>query len=161
MNPSSVSLSVARPEPGRTAKSPGLRLWLAAALLAIPLAACGGKTGPKAVLEGLPTYKNADVVREWEQDGAFVREYAVSEEADTAATAVTQFYTGELEADGWTVGPSRAALTSFTKGKEQLILGRVGPQVQDAPDGAKVSRQIMPPGDARFFYTLEVKEINE
>jgi hypothetical protein len=129
---------------------------LALALTATALAACGGgDSGPKAVLNGLPTYQSVTLVREWEQNGALVREYAVPEDPDSAATAVTKFFSDKLKADGWTEGPARAALTSFTKGNDQVVLGRVGHQLQDAPDGAKVSRQVIPPADARFFYTLE------
>jgi ABC-type glycerol-3-phosphate transport system substrate-binding protein len=125
-------------------------------------AAGGGATMPvtTALLDSLPEYEGATLVREWlaDEGGVQVREYAVDEAPDQAADAVTRHFRDALIADGWEESEPRAAVSAFTKDDYRIVIGRVGPQLQEAPSDATLLNSADPPGGSAFFYTLEAEE---
>ena len=148
-------------------------LATATTALALLLFACGGgdavsfSNGAKwsdsanmTMLNELPVYAGATLVREWEitdgKETIQVREYAVSTPAEQAADTVTLFYRDWLLKNGWTEAQPRAAFSAFTKGDSRFILGRVGPQLQEAPTTSKLMRRADPPANTGFYYTLEM-----
>jgi hypothetical protein len=147
------------------------RWALIAPLAIVLLAGCGG-TGASGevarwsdnanvtMLNALPSYAGATLVREWEtSDGGeevLVREYSVVIPAAQAADAVTLFYRDWLLKNGWTEAQPRAAFSAFSKGNSRFILGRVGPQLQEPPASARAIRRADPPSGTGFFFTLEM-----
>jgi hypothetical protein len=144
-------------------------LFSAVALL---LVACSGGDGAgtgarwsdsanATMLNALPAYAGATLVREWESsdDGGdmLVREYAVVIPAAQAADAVTAFYRDWLLKNGWTETQGRmAGFSTFMKANSRFILGRVGPQLMEPPASARSVRRNDPPSGTGFFFTLEM-----
>jgi hypothetical protein len=126
--------------------------------------AAGGGAGTMpvttALLDSLPAYQGATLVREWLSDGGRVqvREYAVDETPDKAADAVTRHYRDALLAAGWQEGDARAAISGFTKDGHQIIVGRVGSLLQEPPTGSTLLNTVEPPAGSSFFFTLEAQE---
>jgi hypothetical protein len=144
---------------------------IAAAVLAIACgdddgdaqsAAGGGVTIPvtTALLDSLPEYNGATLVREWLQDQGEmqIREFAVNASPDEAATAITNHFRDALLAAGWEEMGSSAAVSGFTKDGRQIVIGRVGPELQEPPSGATLLWTSAPPTETGFFFTIEAKE---
>ncbi|HWC30019.1 MAG TPA: hypothetical protein VG845_08065 [Dehalococcoidia bacterium] len=114
----------------------------------------------ETMLNALPAYAGATLVREWESfeggEEMLVREYAVVIPAAQAADAVTGFYRDWLLKNGWTESPHRAAFSAFTKGPSRFVLGRVGPQLMEPPASARSVTRNDPPSGTGFFFTLEM-----
>jgi hypothetical protein len=112
------------------------------------------------LLDSLPEYDGATLVREWLADGGRVqvREYAVDEAPQQAADAVTRHYRDALVAEGWQESGARAAVSAFTKDGRRIVIGRVGPMLQEPPSGATVLNSAQPPAGTGFFFTLEAEE---
>ncbi|MPZ49835.1 MAG: hypothetical protein GEU75_11185 [Dehalococcoidia bacterium] len=127
------------------------------------------------LLNQLPAYSGATLVREWEvsQDGedinrpgyvdiftVHVRQYAVATPPEQAADAITLHYRGWLIENGWTEAQPRAAFSTYTReqggGASRLIIGRVGPRLMETPPNAKSISRADPPAGSQFFYTLEM-----
>ena len=125
-------------------------------------AAGGGATIPvtQALLDSLPEYGGATLVREWlaEEGGVQVREYAVDEPPEQAADAVTSHFRDALVGDGWEESDARAAVSAFTKDGRRIVIGRVGPDLQEPPSTATLLNSSEPPTDTAFFFTLEAEE---
>lgn len=125
-------------------------------------AAGGGATMPvtAALLDALPEYAGATLVREWLADAGRVqvREYAINQAPQQAADAVTRHFRDALVADGWQEAEPRAAVSVFSKDGRRIVLGRVGPQLQEPPDGATLLRSAEPPSGSGFFFTLAAEE---
>ena len=125
-------------------------------------AAGGGVTIPvtQALLDSLPEYEGATLVREWlaEAGGVQVREYAVDEPPEQAADAVTSHFRDALVGDGWEESDARAAVSAFTKDGRSIVVGRVGPDLQEPPSGAMLLNSAEPPEGTAFFFTLEAEE---
>jgi ABC-type glycerol-3-phosphate transport system substrate-binding protein len=125
-------------------------------------AAGGGETMPvtTALLDSLPEYEGATLVREWlaEQGRVQVREYAVNEAPEQAADAVTRRFRDALVAEGWQESDARAAVSAFSKDDRRIVIGRVGPQLQEPPGDATVLSSAEPPAGSSFFFTLEAQE---
>jgi hypothetical protein len=125
-------------------------------------AAGGGGTIPvtQALLDSLPAYEGATLVREWLAEGnsVQVREYAVAQEPAQAADAVTRHVRDALVANGWTESEARAAVSQFTKDGRSIVLGRVGPQLQEPPSGTTLLNTAEPPAGTAFYFTLEAHE---
>jgi hypothetical protein len=125
-------------------------------------AAGGGATMPvtAAMLDSLPEYRGATLVREWLAGGGRlqVREYAVNGAPAQAADAVTRHFRDALVDDGWQESDARAAVSAFTRDGRRIVIGRVGPQLQEPPSGATLLTTADPPSATGFFYTLEAEE---
>jgi ABC-type glycerol-3-phosphate transport system substrate-binding protein len=125
-------------------------------------AAGGGTTIPvtQALLDSLPEYEGATLVREWlaEEGSVQVREYAVDEPPEQAADAVTSHFRDALVSDGWEESDARAAVSAFTKDGRSIVVGRVGPDIQEPPSGATLLNSAEPPEGTAFFFTLEAEE---
>lgn len=127
-------------------------------------AAAGGVASTQpvtaALLDSLPDYDGATIVSEWLDDGGNrqVRQYAVNESPAQAADAVTRHFRDALVDDGWQESDARAAFSAFTKDGRRIVIGRIGPQMQDPPGGATLLSSASPPAGAGFFYTLEAEE---
>jgi ABC-type glycerol-3-phosphate transport system substrate-binding protein len=125
-------------------------------------AAGGGVTIPvtQALLDSLPKYGGATLVREWlaEEGGVQVREYAVDEPPDQAADAITRHFRDALVSDGWEESDARAAVSGFTKDGRHIVIGRVGPDIQEPPSDATLLNSAEPPAGTAFFFTLEAEE---
>jgi len=136
------------------------------AVLAAVLFACSDGDGegddgsPESVMRSLPAFSGATLVREWTVSeggrNAAVREYATSLPLREAPDAVTKFYREYLVKEGWKEGEARAAVSGFTKGEMQVLLGRVGPQLMEAPTGASVRTRSDAPAGTQFYFTVEV-----
>jgi hypothetical protein len=74
------------------------------------------------------------------------------------ADTVTRFYRDFLVGQGWEESDAHAVVSSFTKDGRQIVLGRVGPQVQETPAGAPVLSTAAIPAGTGFFFTLEAAE---
>jgi hypothetical protein len=126
-------------------------------------AAGGGATIPvtQALLDALPDYEGATMVREWLEEGGRlqVREYAVASPPEQAADAVTRHFRDALVADGWQESEAHAAVTAFTKDSWRIVIGRVGPQIQEAPAGSALLSTAGAPAGTGFFYTLQAEEL--
>jgi hypothetical protein len=146
-----------------------------AAVAALALVACsdgdattdvaaggGAATMPvtAAMLDSLPEYSGAILVREWLADGGRVqvREYAVNQAPAQAADAVTRHFRDALVDEGWQESDARAAVSAFTRDGRRIVIGRVGPQLQEPPGGATLLTSADPPAGSGFFYTLEAEE---
>ena len=125
-------------------------------------AAGGGVTIPvtQALLDSLPEYEGATLVREWLAEGnsVQVREYAVDAAPDEAANAVTGHFRDFLLDEGWKESGAGAAVSSFTKDDRTIIIGRVGPDLQEPPSDATVLTTTEPPASTGFYFTLEAEE---
>ena len=125
-------------------------------------AAGGAATMPvtAAMLDSLPEYRGATLVREWLADGGRVqvREYAVNQAPAQAADAVTRHFRDALVDEGWQESDARAAISAFTRDGRRMVIGRVGPQLQEPPSGATLLTSADPPVGSGFFYTLEAEE---
>ena len=116
------------------------------------------------LLNQLPAYSGATLVREWEQprgnEDIHVREYAVAIPPEQAVDQVTLYYRAWLLQNGWTEAQPLAAFAAYSKeqggGISRLIIGRIGPQLMEAPASAKSLRRADPPAGSQFFYTLEM-----
>ena len=143
-----------------------------AILLVALVVACGGTDGKEdigqshgsgstipvtaALLDSLPPHAGSTLVREWLAEGGRiqVREYAVSQPPAVAADAITRHFQAALLAQGWLESEALAAISSFTKDGRRIVIGRVGPQIQEAPSGSTVLTRVEPPTGSAFFYTL-------
>lgn len=128
-------------------------------------AAGGGAAGgtmpvTQALLDSLPDYEGATLVREWlvGQGRVQVREYAVSEAPEQAADDVTRHFRDALVKDGWEESDAHAAVSSFTKDGRRIVIGRVGPQLQEPPSDATLLNSADAPAGTAFFFTLEADE---
>jgi hypothetical protein len=141
-----------------------------AVALALLFAACSGgdddgggsSANNREVIQSLPAHPGSTLVREWEvgtgNDASIVREFSTETEPPLAGTVVTMYFIDRLKAAGWEeTQPVSAAVSSFTKGGSQVVLGRIGPELMEAPAGANVTQRAEVPAAAKFFYTLEVK----
>lgn len=126
--------------------------------------ASGGGAGTMpvtaALLDSLPAYDGATLVREWlaGEGSVQVREYAIDGTPEQAADAVTRHFRDALVAEGWEESEARAAVSSFSKDGRQIVIGRVGPQLQEPPSDATLLSSAAPPAGSGFFYTLEAQE---
>ena len=113
-----------------------------------------------ALLESLPEYDGATLVREWLAAGGSVqvREYAVTEVPQQAADSVTRHFRDALVKDGWQESDAHAAVSAFTKDGRRIVIGRVGPALQEPPSDATLLSSAQPPSGSGFFYTLEAEE---
>jgi ABC-type glycerol-3-phosphate transport system substrate-binding protein len=127
-------------------------------------AAAGGGAGTmpvtQALLDSLPDYDGATLVREWLADGGRVqvREYAVDADPNQAADDVTRHFRDALVKDGWQESDAHAIASSFTRDGRRIVIGRVGPELQEAPDDATLLNSADPPANSGFFYTLAAEE---
>jgi hypothetical protein len=126
--------------------------------------AAGGGSGTmpvtQALLDSLPGYDGATLVREWLAEGnsVQVREYAVSEPPAQAADSVTRHFRDALVAEGWVESEARAAVSSFTKDERRIVIGRVGPELQEPPAGTTLLGTADAPAGSAFYFTLEAEE---
>jgi hypothetical protein len=128
-------------------------------------AAGGGAAGgtipvTQALLDSLPDYEGATLVREWlvDQGRVQVREYAVDEAPEQAADSVTRHFRDALVGDGWEESDAHAAVSSFTKDGRRIVIGRVGPQLQEPPSDATLLNTAAAPATTAFYFTLEAEE---
>jgi hypothetical protein len=125
-------------------------------------AAGGGGTMPvtQALLESLPDYDGATLVREWLSAGGStqVREFAVNEVPEQAADSVTRHFRDALVKDGWQESDAHAVVTAFTKDGRRIVIGRVGPEMQEPPSDATLLNSADAPAGTAFFYTVEADE---
>ena len=127
-------------------------------------AAGGGAAGTipvtQALLASLPQYEGATLVREWlaEEGRVQVREYAVDEAPEQAADSVTRHFRDALVSDGWEESDARAAVSSFAKDGRRIVIGRVGPQLQEPPGDSTLLHTAEAPSGTAFYFTLEAEE---
>jgi hypothetical protein len=125
-------------------------------------AAGGGVTisVTQSLLDSLPEYEGATLVREWlvDQGSAQVREYAVNEVPEQAADSVTRHFRDALVAEGWQESDAHAAVSSFSKDGYKIVIGRVGPQIQEPPATATLLASAEAPSGTAFYYTVEAEE---
>jgi hypothetical protein len=122
-------------------------------------------TPNQTLLNQLPAYSGATLVREWQVTQAneeiHVREYAVAIPAEQAVDQVTLYFRAWLLQNGWTETQPRAAFAAYSKerpggGITRFIIRRVGPQIMEPPAAAQVISRADPPAGTGFFYTLEM-----
>jgi hypothetical protein len=122
----------------------------------------GGGTMPvtAAMLESLPPYEGATMVRDWLVGGGSsqVREFAVNEPPEQAADSVTQHFRAYLLDNGWQESEAHAAVSAFTKDGRRVVIGRVGPDIQEPPTDATVLSTSEVPAGTAFFFTMEADE---
>ena len=164
-------------------KSIALRTFFVAALAAVAITvacgdddtdvpedgAAGGAAGggavtmpvTQALLDSLPESEGATLVREWlvDQGRVQVRQYAVDESPEQAADSVTRHFRDALVEEGWQESDARAAVTAFTKDGRQIVIGRVGPQMQEPPSDATLLNSAEAPAGSAFFFTVEAEEL--
>jgi hypothetical protein len=128
-------------------------------------AAGGGASGitavTQALLDSLPVYEDATLVREWlvDQGRVQVREYAISGVPEQAADDVTRYFRDALVKDGWEESDAHAAVSSFTKDGRRIVIGRVGPELQEPPSDAALLNSAAAPANTGFYFTLEAEEV--
>jgi hypothetical protein len=126
-------------------------------------AAGGGATIPvtQALLDSLPPYDGARLVREWlaDEGRSQVREYAVDGEPLEAANAVTVHFRDALLADGWEELEVHAAISGFIKDGRRIVIVRLGPMMQETPEDAQLLNSAEPPAGTGFFFTLTAEEL--
>jgi hypothetical protein len=100
-------------------------------------------------------------VREWlvDQGRVQVREYAVDEAPEQAADDVTRHFRDALVKDGWEESDAHAAVSSFTKDGRRIVIGRVGPQLQEPPSDAALLNSAAAPANTGFYFTLAAEEV--
>jgi hypothetical protein len=124
--------------------------------------AAGGGTMPvtQALLDSLPPYEGATLVREWIADGGRVqvREYAVDAEPQEAVDSVTNHFRDALLADGWEEQGFNASASFFIKEGRRIVIGRIGPELQEPASGVTMLNSAEAPASSGFFFTVEAEE---